>query len=130
MKKESAKKKSWSWQLRPSRSSARLVGGFSCDLGAEDLNQWHEFIFARDVFRVYMEACDLLEAYSAVNLQPVHAPALNKVVVIQAEQRMREQELYEIGKAWYAELEVRREKAQKTNLELDAERAEPEKDKP
>lgn len=118
-------KASWSYEFGPSRRPERLVGGFSCELDSAELNEWHEFIYVKQVFCDYLETSDLLEIFSSSNLQPLEGPTLAALVALHADQRRRNQELYEMGKAWYVALVARREKARE-----EAERAEEEKDKP
>jgi len=94
-----------------SRHAATLVGGFFCDLSNEELNEWHDFIAAQDVYVQHQYLLDKLEIVLSGGVPCPETYTFAKVVAQFSERQLLQRELFKIAKAWYAGKVAEREKA-------------------
>lgn len=90
------------------KDNVRLVGEFSCSLTADEANEWHEYIRGNTVFNEYVRGLDEWDINLRMLSNPDGGIGFNGCRDIADKNRRLKEQLYDIGKAWYAELCVRR----------------------
>ena len=107
------------WTFAASRGEVRLVGGFCCPLTCEEENEWHDFIVGNEVYCQWQKGRDRLQVLMSAHYELPDKASVNVILVEYANWRILENQLYVIGRDWYAGLLERREKARQAENEKD-----------